>query len=64
MSFEHVGAMTARGKPSQLMLGEAVGTCMRVEHEMSRRTDQDIEVQTAVVFTHTDTELCAGRQRA
>jgi DNA primase len=27
---------------------------MRVEHEMSRRTDQDIEVQTAVVFTHTD----------
>jgi hypothetical protein len=27
---------------------------MRVEHEMSRRTDQDTEVQTAVVFTHTD----------
>ncbi len=27
---------------------------MRVEHEMSRRTDQDIEVQTAGVFTHTD----------
>jgi DNA primase len=27
---------------------------MRVEHEMSCRTDQDIEVQTAVVFTHTD----------
>jgi hypothetical protein len=26
---------------------------MRAEHEMSRRTDKDIEVQTAGVFTHT-----------